>query len=344
MRKRQVMKRHIYSPTKRITSAVILILILLSQILSVSSVTDQYARSFIQNESGSMSVQALSPYKNKEGIEYWPLCTSKNNQPRNVSGTNPHQGTDLTINVGELIYPIYDGEIVYMNTDISSQTGYILVRSDTGIGEYVYIEYMHIVPMDGLSVGQYVYTSIPIATIDDYLRYDSHLHIGRVNETRDMHFQIYDLFADCVNWKNGSDLDVFSYPVYNEETSEFSIYAYVSSDTENHSYYGGYGRFRLKYITLFYSVNGGTWQHTDISDCDASYKYTINIQEKTKAVKGDTVRYYITGTRDNESSYDTSFKDASYAVAYYPAYYSHPDITLTKERADAIALTVKMSK
>ncbi|MFA7672647.1 MAG: hypothetical protein WCY62_02170 [Clostridia bacterium] len=338
------MKRHIYSPTKQITNTVLLILVLLSQILSVSSASDQYARSFIQNVSDNMSIQALSPYKNKDGLEYWPLCTSKNNQPRNVSGTNPHQGTDLTINVGELIYPIYDGEIVYMDTDISSQTGYILVRSDIGIGEYAYIEYMHIVPISGLSVGQYVYTSIPIATIDDYLRYDSHLHIGRVNETRDIHFQIYDLFADCVNWTNGSDLDVFSYPSYNEETAEFSIYAYISSDTENPEFYGGYGRFRLKYITLFYSVNGNAWQHTDIADCDPNYKYTFNIQEKTNAVKGDTIEYYITGTRDNESSYDTSFNDASYTVAYYPAYYSHPDAVLSGEKADAIALTIKISK
>jgi len=316
-----------------------LVLLIILSILCVLSASE-YDRAFIQMPTVNMSLQALSPYKNSEGIEYWPLCTSKNNQPRYVTGTNPHQGTDLSINVGELIYPIFDGEIVYMNKDISKQLGHIIIKSDIGYEEPVYIEYLHVAPIQGLDVNDFVYTSIPIATIDEYNRYDSHLHIGRVNEDRTLHYQFYDLFSNVTRWKNGSDLDVFSYPNYNNETNMFSITAYVSSDTENLDYYGGYGRFPMKHITFFYSVNHGTWNSFYISQHDEEFTYSFNVKQLTGAKSNDVIKYYITATRDNQSLFDTTFKDAPYTVTYYPAYYSHPSSTLTKEQAERIALSL----
>ncbi|HXK71690.1 MAG: peptidoglycan DD-metalloendopeptidase family protein [Clostridia bacterium] len=330
------MKKRICFRTK-ITHYIILILVL--SFLTITAASD-YDRAYVQKEISNLSLQALSPYKNTQGIEYWPLCTSKNNQPRFVTGTNPHQGTDLTINVGEHIYPIYDGEIIYIKKDISSQTGHIVVKSEIGYTEPVYIEYLHVIPIDGIDEGDFVYTCIPIATIDEYKRYDSHLHIGRVNEDRTLHYQIYDLYKDVLNWKNGSDLDVFSYPDFNTETNIFTITAYVSSDTENTDYYAGYGRFPLEYITFFYSVNNGTWKSKNIHEYSDNFKYSFNVKQITGSKSNDTIRYYITATRDNNSSLDTTFKDASYKTAYYPAYYAHPGPALTNQLADAIALTI----
>ena len=330
------MRKHTYFRTKYIT---VVLLILLFPLLTVLSASD-YDRAFVQKTADNLSIQALSPYKNSQGIEYWPFCTSKNNQPRYVSGTNPHQGTDLTINVGEYIYPIYDGEIVYIKKDTSAQLGHIVVKSDIGYEEPVYIEYLHVIPIRGLDENDYVYTSIPIATIDEYNRYDSHLHIGRVNEDRTLHYQIYDLFSDVLRWNNGSDLDVFSYPVFNHETNIFSVTAYVSSDTENTDYYGGYGRFSLKYITFHYSVNNGTWKSFNIAEHDKDFRYSFNIKDMTGSKSKDVVKYYITATRDNQSNTDTTFKNAPYTVAYYPAYYAHPSPALTKEQADKIALSL----
>ena len=323
----------------RIRFTCIITFLLTLSMICVLSASD-YDRAFIQKPINNLLIQALSPYKSAEGIEYWPLCTSKNNQPRYVSGTNPHQGTDLSINVGESIYPIYDGEVIYINKDISAQLGHIVVKSDIGYEESVYIEYLHVIPIDGIETGDYVYTSIPIATIDEYKRYDSHLHIGRVNAERALHYQLYDLFSDTARWKNGSDLDVFSHPNFNSEMNTFSITAYVSSDTENTDYYGGYGRFPMKYITFFYSVNNGTWKNFYITDYDEDFRYSFNIKDLTGAKSNDNLRYYLTATRDNNSTLDTTFKDATYTVAYYPAYYSHPSATLTKDQADIISISI----
>lgn len=333
------MKKHSYFRI-RLAQSVLLVLLVFS--LSVLAASD-YDRAFIQKEIESLPIKALSPYKNKEGLEYWPFCTSKNNQPRYVTGTNPHQGTDLTINPGELIYPIYDGEIIYIQKDISLQTGHIVVISDIGYEEPIYIEYLHIIPMDGLDVGDYVYTCIPIAVIDEYKKYDSHLHIGRVNKDRTAHYQLYDLYPDVSNWKNGSDLDVFTHPNFNSSNNIFTITAYVSSDTENTDYYGSYGRFPMEYITFYYSVNSGEWKSTKIYDYQDNFIYSFNVKDITKATSKDTVRYYITGTRDNQSTLDTTFKGATYKTAYYPAYYAHPEPILTKQNADKIALTLKIN-
>ncbi len=330
------MKKLTYFRTRFIK---LLALLLIIPMISVISASD-YDRAFVQNKISSLSIQALSPYRNPEGIEYWPLCTSKNNQPRYVSGTNPHQGTDLSINVGEFIYPIYSGEITYMKKDISSQLGHIVIKSDIGSEEPIYIEYLHIVPIDGIDVGDYVYSCIPIATVDEYKRYDSHLHIGRINADRTLHYQIYDLFSDVARWRNGSDLDVFSYPDFNTESNIFSITAYVSSDTENTNYYGGYGRFPMKNITFFYSINNNAWKSFNITQHDENFRYSFSVKDMTGAKSNDTLRYYLTGTRDNQSLLDTTFKDASYTVAYYPAYYAHPSSVLTKDQSDRIALTL----
>ena len=330
------MRKHTYFRTRYMSFLILLLILSMLCVLSAS----EYDRAFIQKPTIHMSLQALSPYKNSEGIEYWPLCTSKNNQPRFVSGTNPHQGTDLSINVGESIYPIYDGEVIYINKDVSNQLGHIVVKSEIGYEEPIYIEYLHVIPIRGIDTGDYVYTSIPIATVDENNRYDSHLHIGRVNAERTLHYQIYDLFSDVARWKNGSDLDVFSYPDFNTETNVFSITAYVSSDTENTSYYGGYGRFPMKHITFFYSVNNETWKNLNITEHDEDFRYSFNVKDLTGTKSNDVIKYYITATRDNQSLLDTTFKDALYTVAYYPAYYSHPSSTLTKEQAERIALSL----
>ncbi|MFA5340612.1 MAG: hypothetical protein WC332_02430, partial [Clostridia bacterium] len=197
-----------------------------------------------------------------------------------------------------------------------------------------------IIPIDGIDVGDYVYSCIPIAIIDEYKKYDSHLHIGRINAERNLHYQFFDLFTDVARWRNGSDLDVFSYADFNTETNVFSITAYVSSDTENTNYYGGYGRFPMKNITFYYSINSNSWKSFNITQHDLDFRYSFNIKDMTGAKSNDTLKYYITGTRDNQSLLDTTFNEASYTIAYYPAYYAHPSSTLTKEQADRISLSV----
>lgn len=324
-----------------INITIILLVALALPLLLVMGASD-YDRVFKQEPLKENSFIALSPYKSIEGFEYWPLITSKNNQARYVSGTNPHRGTDLSVQVGELIYPIYDGEIVFLNQDISSQTGQIIVKSYVGNDQYVYIEYLHIAPLEGLNLGSKVYTSIPIARIDTNKKYDCHLHIGRVDEANKLHFQFYDLFGNVPAWNMGSDMDVFSNPQFNNQTNDFSITAYVSSDTDNTDYYGGYGRFPLEYIEVYYSINYGSWQKTIISN-HTNFTYTFNFKEITKGKSGDKIRYYITAIRDNDSDADTTFKGAPYRISYYPAYFAHPAYSLTYEQAGLIALELTLN-
>lgn len=95
-----------------------------------------------------------------------------------------HVGVDIRANLGDLVYPIADGKIVYI-----SKNGWDSPKLDPPINSGVFIEhttsnglkfialYAHVILNTGLATGSKVYAGTSFAKIG-YWQYGNHLHFG----------------------------------------------------------------------------------------------------------------------------------------------------------------------
>jgi len=287
---------------------------------------ENYGQSFVETIGpGYTSTAGRSPNRDGSNNDLWPNIGSKSNQPRNVViGTNPHQGTDLSMSAGTAVYPVYAGTVTYIDRDVSDQKGNVRIQSyDTSLGTF-YMEYMHIVPSAAISVGSTVTVNTNIGLVDSQKVYSPHLHFGRVNSNSTLQYKMTWLFRWVSNWKYGCDLEFIANDQIDFANNIFYATAYSLGTSHT--------RTALTSLNFYFKIgSSGTWSPTPISmtlSDPANFQYSINLRYATGAAPGQIVYYYIAGIRN--FSY-------AYKHGLYPQFYTQPGLPLSSSYANAIA-------
>ncbi|GGO08103.1 M23 family metallopeptidase [Saccharibacillus kuerlensis] len=309
--------------------------------VSTASASDYGAR-FLQQYGVKASIApAMTPARSDaDGLfEHYSLVESKTNQPRNVvSGTNPHNGSDLAMAAGERVYAILPGRVTEVKHHTSAQLGSMIINHDTngdGVPDGMYIQYVHIDPAgsgsSGIRVGDYVTETTVIGTIDRAKRYNPHLHIQQVSRGRSsaadsQTMPMYLLYrhTSLETWNGGSDLDYVSADWRDGNMLYVTAYSGTDNPQTNR-----YERNRPAEIQLHYKVGEkGKWKLSPVRFelYDArSLRYRIDLKKASGAKKGQKIYVYAASIRANDPTFPNS---ASYRHGLWPQFYKQPDRVL----------------
>ncbi|WP_172254389.1 M23 family metallopeptidase [Saccharibacillus deserti] len=321
--------------------------------VSTVSAADYGAR-FLQQYGVKVSTaSAMTPARSDANglMESYAPVESKTNQPRHVvSGTNPHNGADLAMASGERVYAVLPGKVTEIKSDLSAQLGSVIVDHDTdgdGIPDGVYIQYVHIDPAGagstGLRVGDYVTETTVIGTVDRAKRYNPHLHIQQVSQSRSgasssRTLPLYTLYrhTSSETWNAGSDLDYLSADWQSGNLLYLTAYAATDNPRTQR-----YDRNAPAEIQLHYKIGpGGKWKMSPVrfSLYEAqTMRYRIDLRQATGARKGQDVYVYAAAIRASDPTFPPS---AAYRHGLWPQFYKQPDRVLyavSSARADQVA-------
>ncbi|MCQ4088353.1 M23 family metallopeptidase [Saccharibacillus sp. JS10] len=325
-------------------------LLLLSAVSSASAA--DYGARFLQQYGVKASIApAMTPSRSDADglLERYAPIESKTNQPRNVvSGTNPHNGSDMAMASGERVYAILPGKITEIKSNTSAQLGSVIIDHDTdgdGNPDGVYVQYVHIDPAGsgsyGIAVGDYVTETTVIGTVDRAKRYNPHLHIQQVSrgksnsaDIQTMPMYLFYRHTSLETWNAGSDLDYISADWQKGNVLYLTAYAATDNPQSNR-----YDRNRPVEIQLHYKIGAtGKWKMSStkfrLSNAN-TMRYQIDLKQATGASKGQKVYVYAAAIRANDPTFPNK---ANYRHGLWPQFYKQPDRVLyagSSVRADA---------
>jgi murein DD-endopeptidase MepM/ murein hydrolase activator NlpD len=105
-----------------------------SPLLAITAEAQQFHQGNISTENFKSPSRKLDAY-GQPTIDDWRHINSAWNQPRNVIGTNPHEGTDLRMLKDEPVYSVFEGTVVQRGTD------WLLIKRTN---QNVYMDFVHI--------------------------------------------------------------------------------------------------------------------------------------------------------------------------------------------------------
>jgi len=235
----------------------------------------------------------------QKGATSWPDVNSKWNQPR-TDGTNPHKGLDLKIPAEQVVVPILNGYLYYVERN-EGKNNYVAVKYDLqkvdhNNGYDLIVYYFHIDPKD--SIPNNVQAGITeLGTV----RSDAnHLHIS-IRDKNGFDLPQYYFFKNISSLDYGYKVDLVHGPVYSGRTVKFRGYVY-----DNIS---GKQSFANVYINYMTETSGlKTALMTRSGD---EYSYTFPSQ-----YTGQSVAYYLSIYRSGLPSGMVAFSPAYYNIYY----------------------------
>ncbi|WP_139490226.1 M23 family metallopeptidase [Brevibacillus dissolubilis] len=165
------------------------------------------------------------------------IVTSKFNQPRNVNGTNPHNGTDLGAAYGTNVYAQWNGWVTSASPSAYEMFLYYDINGDGIKNDNVFVKYDHlssiVVSSGAVTKGQLVARSGSENGV-----YPAHLHFGLRRDTgtdgvSDVWIRNEPYYRHVTGWDNGKDLDFISYSTFNSNTASVYAYAHDSAGEES---------------------------------------------------------------------------------------------------------------
>ncbi|NLE25980.1 MAG: hypothetical protein GX625_11695, partial [Clostridiaceae bacterium] len=289
-----------------------IIVLILSIVLYSNSFAAPTSRAFVEVYGDWGYENARSPARNANLTDNYVRVTQKCNQARNI-GTSPHQGTDMTMSAGTVVYPIFPGRVVSLDQDTSDQLGYVVINSDIdydGTVDNYYIRYTHINPNNNLQVNTTWLTSNTSMGVIDTEKpggYSPHLHISWQDTINGYEKKLFKFFTYCSTYNYGRDFDVFTGDDFVDNI--FFINGYTKA---------GDTRSKLTKIELYYKVGNNNWSSTPVlMSYQSNYYYEYDLSSLPGVQYGSVIKFYIVGYR-NVTGYDN--------WSVWPMYYEHPPI------------------
>lgn len=286
-----------------------------------------YDRIFVQKWGTDSEANAESPARTTGGSNYYENVISKLNQPRSV-GTTPHIGTDLQMDAGTNVYPIFKGKVTDVNNSLTGQLGYVVLQSDInndGIYDDEYIKYQHIDPNDTVQVNDVFNIDQSFGKIDIDRRqlpgggYAPHLHIERNNQYG-LHHCFYTFYRSVSAWLYGFDWDFPGGGDYLDSLNDLYITGYSITDIDANNN----ARYWNSSLKIYYKINSGNWVSTPVTASQYSsgtYRWKYDFNNLPGINSGDYVYFYIAGIRATDSSFSSS---VTYRHGLWQMYYRHP--------------------
>ncbi len=303
--------------------AFILFLIISGQtLIGVASAYD-YTREFVEYYGLSSITSAKSPLRSATDntIDVYSNVNSNNNQPRVINGSaDVHNATDLRASAGTAVYAILNGYITYISEPSNtSNNGYVTIRHVVNGASY-YVRYFHIDPDTSIAVGDYVTQSTKIATIDIAKSWPSHLDYGQKDaSSTGKSLKLYPFYRWVWAWDIGSYLEWFSGDAH-LSNNLFYINC-VNSDTT--------GSTPCSSVKINYKISSGTSWNSKYLTQNSTASTRWNIDFDTLGLPGQSIHYYLVGTRSDNTTY---------YWGYFPQYYKEPNgPTLSNTYASTIS-------
>lgn len=233
----------------------------------------------------------------------WPQVFSKMGQNRNVSSSNPHNGWDLGLSGGTVVYPILEGVVdevtptSYTNTNCSPSTVYftriaIGHNLDSNANTYeFYSVYLHLEHDQSKIYVEQGQTVKPgehkLGLVDDSCG-NRHLHLEiRENQTNKYRLPQYLFWKNRPDLRYGKDVDFVLKPVANPASHEVTVVAYVLDETSANPQYLAADAVKL-YWRVYPSTTWNSAAMTRLSD-QMTFRYVLGVY-------GD-VDYYVSAQR-----------------------------------------------
>lgn len=244
-----------------------------------------------------------SPIENSSGSQIWPTVTSKWSEPRNVDGTSPHVGVDLSISTSKIIVAVADGTLKNLKDSLNT------VSLETASGVYCHYEHMVVAtttyPDGTYAEGDRIGTGGSVGAAAE------HLHFGAYSKNEIAGRKAYrteTLYRDTASWNYGRNLDVFSQAKF--LSSKIAQITVVFSGTGNtHTEVPSA-------VTLFYRTAGSSnWiQGGAMQRIGTTFDYKFDFQNVVPT--GTNIQWMARITRN---------LGITYPYAWAPAKYYRPD-------------------
>lgn len=246
-------------------------------------------------------------------IAAYPSVTSKWNQPRAVTGTNPHQGVDLTAALNTRVDAVCNGTV----TEHPGAYELILLCDTNGNGQAdddLRVKYDHLNKVDVVPDGTYVSKGTYIALSGDeggVYKNSPHLHFGAKANRGDGNIvwvrnEPYYRW-NTSKWNAGNDLDFISLARWNGgNTAVVKSYA-----RDENGYHGiNYGD-----VVIFHRRPGDSlWSSENMSKSGDDFSFNLG----TIYQSGTPVQWMVRSTR-------TDLSTSYYRVGFFIPKYAQPN-------------------
>ena len=236
-------------------------------------------------------------------LNAWRSVTSKWNQPRNVNGTNPHQGVDLDASMGTSVCAVWNGWLtntgtysVRLQLDINNNN----VQDDS---DSVYCNYFH---LSGKKPNGYYRKGAQVgASGDEGGKYEPHLHFGGIDANSKWYRNEVN-YRWTSYWNYGRDVDSFSNVQWNWPSCNITVYFKDES-----------GTYKAQEVVIWHREHGtSTWTFGGSMVYEDNYTYSYDFSSRYSG--GTTIDWLVRMRRPNLPS-------GTYPYCWAPAKYDCPD-------------------
>lgn len=296
--------------------------------------TESYLDRFIDYPpyiSNDITQDLWSPTRNTDGTESFYAIGSKWQQPRQVTGTTPHQGVDASTPFRTSVYPIEAGWIVYQSgryPDGSCCFGgetagtakwEMMIEVDwdyDGVqNDGLFIKYDHLERVGFLSTGSFASAGTKVAESgNENTTQPIHLHFGFIypregttNNGRWTGMRHFYTFASA--WDYGRQVDYIS-QWYLDPTNDLSFFAYITSDGVNTS-------LSTADVTVLHRAAGTTtWQTLAVRGEFDPHAFRASLNGLGYA-PGSTIQFIMRALRPGMAD--------PHNASFFPPRFGHPN-------------------
>jgi hypothetical protein len=279
--------------------------LLLFSLLSIESLgvmTVEASQKFHQGNLTTLSFKSPNRLEDQT-TDVFPKINSAWNQPRNVAGSNPHEGVDIHMSAYTPVYPAFEGTVADRGTN------WIQIKHANGF----YMTYTHVYPK--VSKGNTVSMTTIIGEIENIK--GAHLHFGLNTNTSSTYSNLIWAannrpYSHVAEWNYGRGLDFIKRHWFTDGHI-LNIYVYASDDADK--------AVKPQKVYLYHRKSGTTsWRgpvtmkQTCCTNEVAEHRYNYDFGA-LGYYNYDKVDWLVVGYRNG---------DFSPNWAYYPAYYASP--------------------
>lgn len=254
----------------------------------------------------NIASQIKSPIRDSSGtVEQWPAINFSHNLPETGTTSDavqPHRGLDIARTNGQPVWAVIGATV----TAVDAPNMIVTTSKDLdGNGTIdLYVQYEHVIPATGLTVGSTITQSTIIGTVGEL----NHVHVRFDNPSRFSMPQ--NLFWLDSPWVSSNNVDFVRNPTASGAQISVTIHGlnvgaqqYGYQTRVYHRLYGGVSYFR--YTDMTKQADGITWK----ADISAYYS------------PGDVIEYYIETMRSDLTGTANSTKTV-YRPVYYKMYWN----------------------
>ncbi|WP_200967733.1 M23 family metallopeptidase [Insulibacter thermoxylanivorax] len=242
----------------------------------------------------------ISPIADSNGNQLWPTVTSKWNEVRNVNGTSPHVGVDLSVQTSKRVVAVADGYL----TNLGDR--YNTVSLKTANDVYCHYEHM-VVNTTGYPNGDYEEGDRIGTAGSTGSTGGEHLHFGAYDQNSTSGRKSYrteTLYRHASSWNYGRNLDTFSQAQWNSnKIARLTIVFSGAGNTHTEL---------PQSVILYYRIVGSTaWiQGGSMQRNGSTYEYTFNFENVVPS--GTNIQWMARITRNLSISYPYVWAPAKY--------------------------------